>query len=64
MSTMQAILLGMMLSWTPSVALLAWLLCREGVALDREQVADQGDLTESITNTPVAASERPHVATS
>jgi hypothetical protein len=31
MSTLQAILFGMMLSWTPSVVLLAWLLWKEGI---------------------------------
>jgi hypothetical protein len=31
MSILQAILFGVMLSWTPSVVLLAWLLWREGI---------------------------------
>ena len=31
MSTLQAVIFGMMLSWTPSVVLLAWLLWREGI---------------------------------
>ncbi len=33
MTTLQAVFLGMMLSWTPSVALLAFLLWRDGVGL-------------------------------
>jgi hypothetical protein len=33
-STAQAIFFGMMLSWTPSMALLAWLLWREKVEGD------------------------------
>jgi len=34
MSTWQAILLGMMLSWTPSLVLLAWLLWKEPIGID------------------------------
>jgi hypothetical protein len=30
MTTLQAVFLGMMLAWTPSVALLAFLLWQEG----------------------------------
>jgi hypothetical protein len=33
-TTLQAILLGMMLSWTPSLALLAFLLWQDGIGLD------------------------------
>jgi hypothetical protein len=33
-NTAQAIVFGMMLSWTPSIALLAWLLWREKVGGD------------------------------
>jgi hypothetical protein len=34
MTTVQAIVFGMMLSWTPSAALLAWFLWKEGVAVE------------------------------
>jgi hypothetical protein len=34
MTTLQAILLGMMLSWTPSVVLLAFLLWQDGIGLE------------------------------
>jgi hypothetical protein len=34
MTTLQAIFLGMMLSWTPSVALLAFLLWQDGIPLE------------------------------
>ena len=34
MTTLQAILLGMMLSWTPSVVLMAFLLWQDGISLD------------------------------
>jgi hypothetical protein len=34
MTTLQAILLGMMLSWTPSVALLAFLFWQDAIDLD------------------------------
>jgi hypothetical protein len=40
MTTMQAIFLGMMLSWTPSIVLLAWLLWRDDVGLDRNLTGD------------------------
>ena len=34
MTTVQAILFGMMLSWTPSVVLLAWILWKEDIGID------------------------------
>jgi hypothetical protein len=34
MSTAQAILFGMMLSWTPSLVLLAWLLWKERIGIE------------------------------
>jgi hypothetical protein len=34
MSIWQAILLGMMLSWTPSLVLLAWLLWKERIGIE------------------------------
>jgi hypothetical protein len=34
MTTLQAVFLGVILSWTPSIALLAFLLWREGIGLD------------------------------
>jgi len=34
MTTLQAILLGMMISWTPGLALLAFLLWQDGIGLD------------------------------
>jgi len=36
MTTLQAVFLGMMLSWTPSVVLLAFLLWRDGIDLVEE----------------------------
>jgi hypothetical protein len=34
MTTLQAVFLGMMLAWTPSVVLLAFLLWRERIGLE------------------------------
>jgi hypothetical protein len=34
MTTLQAVFLGMMLAWTPSVVLLAFLLWRDGIGLE------------------------------
>jgi hypothetical protein len=34
MTTLQAVFLGIMLSWTPPVALLAYLLWRDGIGLE------------------------------
>jgi hypothetical protein len=34
MTTLQAILLGMMLSWTPGLALLAFLIWQDGIGLN------------------------------
>jgi hypothetical protein len=34
MTTLQAVFFGMMLSWTPSVVLLAFLLWRDGIGLE------------------------------
>jgi hypothetical protein len=34
MTTLQAVFLGMMLSWTPGVALLAFLIWQDGIGLD------------------------------
>jgi hypothetical protein len=34
MTTLQAVFLGMMLAWTPGLALLAFLLWREGIGLE------------------------------
>jgi hypothetical protein len=34
MTTLQAVFLGMMLSWTPSVVLLAFLIWRDGIGLE------------------------------
>ncbi len=34
MTTLQAVFLGMMISWTPSVVLLAFLLWRDGINLE------------------------------
>ncbi len=36
MTTLQAVFLGMMLSWTPSVVLMAFLLWRDGIDLVEE----------------------------
>ncbi len=36
MTTLQAVFLGMMLAWTPSVVLLAFLLWREGIGVEEE----------------------------
>jgi len=33
-TTVQAVIFGMMLSWIPSAALLAWFLWKEGVGID------------------------------
>jgi hypothetical protein len=34
MTTLQAVFLGMMLGWTPAVALVAFLLWQEGIGLE------------------------------
>jgi hypothetical protein len=34
MTTLQAVFLGMMLAWTPSVVLLAFFLWRDGIGLE------------------------------
>jgi hypothetical protein len=34
MTTLQAVMFGMMLSWTPSVVLLAWFLWKNGIGID------------------------------
>jgi hypothetical protein len=34
MTTLQAVFLGMMLSWMPSIVLLAFLLWRDGIGLE------------------------------
>lgn len=53
MTTMQAILFGMMLSWTPSVVLLAWLLWREDAGLDRnETLAPRDPNSQQLTEKP------------
>jgi hypothetical protein len=36
MTTLQAILLGMMLSWTPGMALLAFLLWQDGIGVGED----------------------------
>jgi hypothetical protein len=36
MTTIQAVFLGIMLAWTPSLVLLAFLLWREGMGLKRD----------------------------
>jgi hypothetical protein len=36
MSTLQAVIFGMMLSWTPSIVLLAFLLWRERIGLPED----------------------------
>jgi hypothetical protein len=36
MTTIQAVFLGVMLAWTPSLVLLAFLLWREGMGLNRD----------------------------
>ena len=33
-TTLQAVMFGMMLSWTPSVVLLAWFLWKDGIGID------------------------------
>ena len=37
MTTLQAVFLGMMLSWTPSIVLLAFLLWREGIGIENSK---------------------------
>jgi hypothetical protein len=41
MSTVQAFLLGMMVSWTPSLVLLAWMLCHDAGLEDKASQAQQ-----------------------
>jgi hypothetical protein len=41
MSTIQAVFLGVMLAWTPSMFLLAFLLWREGLSRATSDLEDQ-----------------------
>jgi hypothetical protein len=41
MDTAQAMFLGMMLAWTPSLIILAWLIIRAPLNEDREQDSNQ-----------------------
>jgi hypothetical protein len=56
----QAIFFGMMLSWTPSIVLLAWLLWREKVGLDLvgQDLSTESTATAALPRVPTS----PHFA--
>ena len=58
MTTLQAVFLGMMLSWTPSVVLLAFLLWRDGIGLKEggDRPHDTYPAPETIVSTNVQTS--------
>ena len=60
MTTVQAVLFGMMLSWTPSIVLLAWLLWREKIGLDlvRQDLSTESTVTAALPRVPTP----PHFA--
>jgi hypothetical protein len=55
MSTLQAVIFGMMLSWTPSIVLLAFLLWRERIGLPE----DLNSKSKSPAKIQVAARKPP-----
>jgi hypothetical protein len=58
MSTLQAVIFGMMLSWTPSIVLLAFLLWRERIGLPEEpelEIEIPGKIQVAARKPPVRA---------
>jgi hypothetical protein len=52
MSTLQAIWLGMMIAWTPSLALLAWIIWRDDYGREPHRAPERIGRSDDATQGP------------